>query len=291
MKQFKPTYLYVKTHNITGLKYFGKTTSNKTNYRGSGTYWKRHLKKHGCDITTEIIGYFTDADECMRVALEFSQTHNIVQSIEWANQCVENGLAGGDTISNRTQADKAIASEKRRRTIAEKSPEELAEWRAKNSAGVRDYIANNQSARQIAAQRIVETRRSSGKPWHAEETRAKITANNKVRTDAVRAKISKTLTGRKNPEHSKRMSEKVGLDNKNTRIFIVIDPNFQTSDIIGCKALRQYCRDKKVAYEQLVKHINCGKIQNVAATRPGPRVRNVIGYEIKEVKNDKFEKI
>jgi hypothetical protein len=25
-KQFKPTYLYIKTHNITGLKYFGKTT-------------------------------------------------------------------------------------------------------------------------------------------------------------------------------------------------------------------------------------------------------------------------
>ena len=32
MKQFKPTYLYVKTHNVTGLKYFGKTTLNRKRY-------------------------------------------------------------------------------------------------------------------------------------------------------------------------------------------------------------------------------------------------------------------
>ena len=28
---FKPTYLYVKTHNKTGLKYFGKTTTPDPN--------------------------------------------------------------------------------------------------------------------------------------------------------------------------------------------------------------------------------------------------------------------
>jgi len=37
-------YLYVKIHNVTKLKYFGKTTKNPYNYKGSGLYWKRHLK-------------------------------------------------------------------------------------------------------------------------------------------------------------------------------------------------------------------------------------------------------
>ena len=38
----KPTYLYVKQHNKTGLKYFGKTTKkDPLKYKGSGLYWKR----------------------------------------------------------------------------------------------------------------------------------------------------------------------------------------------------------------------------------------------------------
>lgn len=39
-------HLYKKTHNITGLKYLGQTTKNPYKYRGSGTYWKRHIKIH-----------------------------------------------------------------------------------------------------------------------------------------------------------------------------------------------------------------------------------------------------
>ena len=59
-KTFKPTYLYIKTHKTTGLKYFGKTASSKDSYSGSGKYWLRHLAKHGDNIDTEIIGYFED---------------------------------------------------------------------------------------------------------------------------------------------------------------------------------------------------------------------------------------
>jgi transposase len=49
-------YLYVKTHNKTGLKYLGKTTKlDPHKYSGSGKRWLRHLKKHGFDYTTEIL--------------------------------------------------------------------------------------------------------------------------------------------------------------------------------------------------------------------------------------------
>lgn len=97
MKEYFPTYLYVKTHNITGLKYFGKTTGDPYRYYGSGTYWISHLKKHGYNVRTEIIGLFKDKKECVKKALEFSEHNKIVESREWANLIVENGLDGGFT--------------------------------------------------------------------------------------------------------------------------------------------------------------------------------------------------
>jgi len=93
---FKPTYLYIKTHNLTGLKYFGKTTRNPFAYIGSGTKWLNHLSVHGTDISTEILGHFTDKEECLKAAVDFSIKHNIVESTEWANLRAET-LDGGDT--------------------------------------------------------------------------------------------------------------------------------------------------------------------------------------------------
>lgn len=85
-ENFKPTFLYIKTHNKTGLKYFGKTVSKyPEKYKGSGVYWTRHLEKHGNDVTTEIYGYYTDREICLQDALEFSEENNVVTSPEWAN--------------------------------------------------------------------------------------------------------------------------------------------------------------------------------------------------------------
>jgi len=103
MKPFLPTTLYIKTHNITGLKYFGKTTGDTVKYKGSGKYWTDHLKKHGNDVTTEIVGHFTDKKLCEEVAKRFSKDNDIIYSLNehgkkiWANQVVENGLDGGNT--------------------------------------------------------------------------------------------------------------------------------------------------------------------------------------------------
>ena len=98
---FRPTALLVQTHNVTGLKYFCKTLHlDKVHwYKGSGTVWKRHLKKHGNDVSTGIMGVYYDRQRCVEAALEFSRTHNIVASKEWANLVEENaetGAQGGD---------------------------------------------------------------------------------------------------------------------------------------------------------------------------------------------------
>lgn len=102
---FRPTALLVQTHNVTGLKYFCKTNNlAKAHwYKGSGTVWKRHLKKHGNDVTTGIMGLYLDRQRCVEAALEFSRANNIVASKEWANLVEENaetGAQAGDKHPN-----------------------------------------------------------------------------------------------------------------------------------------------------------------------------------------------
>ena len=97
------TYLYHKRHKQTGLNYFGKTIKNPYVYCGSGVYWTRHLAQHGGDIETVNVWEFNDLKTCSEFAVEFSTRHNIVESSEWANLRVENGLDGGYTPSAYTQ--------------------------------------------------------------------------------------------------------------------------------------------------------------------------------------------
>lgn len=101
-------YLYVKTHNKTGLKYFGKTISkNPHKYKGSGTYWSQHIKKHGYDVSTEIIGQFDDKLECLDFAITFSTDNNIVESTEWANLKMETLDGGWDHINSLPKDERA----------------------------------------------------------------------------------------------------------------------------------------------------------------------------------------
>ena len=86
--------LYIKTHNKTGLKYLGQTKQNPYKYHGSGKYWKRHLKIHGNDITTEILSIHNDILDLRKQGLYYSKLFNIVESEEWANLCPEDGYGG-----------------------------------------------------------------------------------------------------------------------------------------------------------------------------------------------------
>lgn len=95
MNNFKPTFLYIKQHSVTGLLYFGKTTKNPEKYKGSGKHWKRHLNKHGTQFV-ETLWYclFTEQQECSNFATMFSEINKIVDSADWANLIVENGVDG-----------------------------------------------------------------------------------------------------------------------------------------------------------------------------------------------------
>lgn len=94
---FKPTYLYIKQHSITGKLYFGKTIKNPEKYNGSGLHWSRHIKKYGKEhVITLWYCLFYGQEECTKFALMFSEQHNIVESDDWLNLKKENGNDGGN---------------------------------------------------------------------------------------------------------------------------------------------------------------------------------------------------
>lgn len=90
------TYLYIKEHSLTGLKYLGKTANDPYKYSGSGKHWMRHIKKHGKEHikTLWVSEPFTNKDLLVEFATFMSQELNIVNSDKWANLIVENGLDG-----------------------------------------------------------------------------------------------------------------------------------------------------------------------------------------------------
>lgn len=93
-------YLYVKTHNQTGLKYFGKTKQNPYKYRGSGKYWLNHIRKHGNDVNTEIVFQSTDQKEIEKIGKELSEKWKVTSDNSWANLKDETGDGGWDHINS-----------------------------------------------------------------------------------------------------------------------------------------------------------------------------------------------
>jgi hypothetical protein len=90
-------------HNITGLKYFCKTSmiDRIYRYKGSGVAWCKHLKENGADISVKVLGFYLDESRCLNAAKQFSIENDIVESDEWANLVIETGKNGAIMIGER----------------------------------------------------------------------------------------------------------------------------------------------------------------------------------------------
>jgi len=56
----KSTYLYLKQHNKTGLKYSSSTVNNSETYKRSAIFWSQRSEVPGNDVTTDLIRLFTN---------------------------------------------------------------------------------------------------------------------------------------------------------------------------------------------------------------------------------------
>jgi len=93
-------YLLLKTHNHTGLNYLckfseGVKIKSPYKYKGSGKYWKRHLKKHTNNVSTNIFYQGKSEQELSACAIFWSNVYDVVKNKKFANLIPENGLTGG----------------------------------------------------------------------------------------------------------------------------------------------------------------------------------------------------
>jgi hypothetical protein len=103
----RPFYLYLKVHDVTGLKYLGQTQKDPVTYCGSGVYWKAHLSKHGSEHSTKILRECQTKEELKEWGLYYSQLWNIVESDEWANLKEEQGDGGRQSEEVRMRISQA----------------------------------------------------------------------------------------------------------------------------------------------------------------------------------------
>jgi NUMOD3 motif len=174
---FNPTWLYIKQHNRTGLKYFGKTVQDPYKYKGSGVRWLRHLSKHGDEVSTIWSQLFTDKESLTLFALEFSQKNNIVESKDWANLRPEDGLMGGDTGIT-LQGRQTLSEKSASRQHSKDTKEKIRQKRAlqviplgrKLSEESKEKIRQKRALQVMPKGRVV-----------SEETKKKISESQKIR--------------------------------------------------------------------------------------------------------------
>jgi NUMOD3 motif len=219
----KPTYLYVKQHAITGLKYFGKTNSKDPyKYLGSGKYWTSHLKAHGKEhvITVLLLGPYTDKEKIMNDALYFSNAMNITESNEWANLKPENGIDGGGMVGlklSQEAKDKVSAAQKGRK----RTPEQLEQHRKrmkgkKHTPATKAKMSTASKGKKKSASAIANMRKARTGMKHTAEAKAKMSAAKKGKVGPskgkpmsaeTKAKISNAKKGTKaSPETKAKLS-------------------------------------------------------------------------------------
>jgi hypothetical protein len=179
-------YLYVKTHNKTGLKYLGKTERDDySDYRGSGTYWKRHVAKHGYDVTTEILLATNNTRELKETGEFFSYLWNIVSDKGWANLMIETGT-GGDNSHNIDYTRLVQTKKENGKTWVQ--TEESNRKRSIAHAG------KKKSAESII--KTVESKRRNGTNKPTEETKKKISDSSKGKPKPFSKEHKKSVQNR-----------------------------------------------------------------------------------------------
>jgi hypothetical protein len=124
-------YLYHKHCSHCGLKYFGRTIRpNPYKYLGSGRKWKAHVKKYGKEhMITDWVKSFESQEECTEYAFAFSNNHNIVESSDYANLCLEDGLHSSGTINISEETRNKISQSSKGRVHSEETKRKMSEFK------------------------------------------------------------------------------------------------------------------------------------------------------------------
>ena len=220
-------YLYLKTHNQTGLKYLGKTIkADPHKYTGSGTYWLHHLKTHGYDYSTEILKECQTEEELKHWGLYYSNLWNIVESEEFANLKEESGDGGKNSTETKIKKSKAKSG-------------------SNNPMFGKNRIMSEEAKRKISE--TLKGRESPNKgriPWNKGKCKPKpvqIKSKNRCKTltEEHRSKISEAMKFHKvSEETKKKISQKTkGLPAWNKGVMMTEEQKQKRREKIKIKKL------------------------------------------------------
>lgn len=198
-------YLYVKTHNKTGLKYLGKTTKDPYKYLGSGLYWLNHLAKHGKDISTEILLATESKEEIKEKGLYYSNLWNVKESSDWANLTNEEGTGGAifKGRKHKPESIQKIRDAKKGTVFSDEHRKNLSESHKGTRTGSDNHFFGKS---------------------HSDESKAKMSESltGKVRTEEFKQNLSEFWKGKKkgpmSDEHKRKISEAKRRKKNDTKV-------------------------------------------------------------------------
>lgn len=232
-------YLYIKQHNITGLKYLGKTTAkNPHTYPGSGTYWRSHLNVHGYNYTTEILRECNSKEEVKEWGSYYSKLWDVVKSPDWANLKPEEGDGGGlkgemnprygkpGTFLGRKHSD--VTKKKMSRKKAGKTYEEI-------------YGESSAYMKQVRAEK-------SRNRYVKESTRKLLSSihKGKIVSEESKKKMSKAHKGKQ-----------CGCNNPRAKTINITDPFGNHYVVKG--ELKKFCKEHKLGYSTVHLILSTGR--------------------------------
>lgn len=166
-------YLYIKTHNITGLKYLGQTSKQDPYlYCGSGKDWILHLNEHGYDVRTEILCECHSKKDLNQLGRYYSTFYKILTAVDdfgnriWANRIPETGGGGSPTEETRqklriSQLGKPKPPRKKEHTEKQASTMR-GKPNPKTASGLRKYYDSNPDRSYF-----IEKQSNSLKEWYS----------------------------------------------------------------------------------------------------------------------------
>jgi hypothetical protein len=191
-------YLYHKISPFN-LNYLGVTKRNPYNYRGSGKYWRRHLKKHNIktkDIITIVLFSTNNIELLEEKAKYYSKEYDMVSSEEWANLTPETGNNTLFGFKHNEESKKKMSESRKRQKAWNKGITASIELKKKLSQSHIGHPVSDETKEKIR-KALIGNKHTQGFK-HSNESKMKISNSNKGKTitQETKVKISKSHCGK-----------------------------------------------------------------------------------------------